>query len=200
LNTVNVTDMSGMFAYCRNLTTLDLSHFDTSHVMMMDSMFFQSPNLKTIYVSDKFRITTTARKSSNVPFGGCDALVGGNGTKYDGSRSGPLYARIDTPSAPGYFTDISAKPVAYEITAAAPDTDAGTLSVTLTNPDAATLAVSYFDANGKFVSAEFQDAQVDAGTVALALSADAKTARVMLLDSDFRPLCAAYGADVGGAA
>ena len=66
----------------------------------------------------------------------------------------------------------------------------------LTNHGAATLAVSYFDANGKFVSVALQDVSANAGTVALALSAGAKTARVVLLDGDSRPLCKAYPATI----
>ena len=39
LNTVNVTDMSNMFNYCRRLTSLDLSTFNTANVTNMNSMF-----------------------------------------------------------------------------------------------------------------------------------------------------------------
>ena len=38
-NTSNVTDMNGMFYYCRALTSLDVSSFDTSNVTDMNSMF-----------------------------------------------------------------------------------------------------------------------------------------------------------------
>ena len=85
-------------------------------------------------------------------------------------------------------------PDAYRITAAAPEN--GKLSVALANPGAATLAVSYFDANGQFVSVNLQDAQANAGTVEISIPADAKAARAMLLDGGFRPLCAAFPADV----
>ena len=39
LNTENVTDMSGMFARCYSLTSLDLSNFDTENVTDMSEMF-----------------------------------------------------------------------------------------------------------------------------------------------------------------
>ncbi len=39
LNTSQVTNMSFMFDNCRNLTSLDLSNFDTSNVINMSSMF-----------------------------------------------------------------------------------------------------------------------------------------------------------------
>jgi uncharacterized protein YkwD len=83
-------------------------------------------------------------------------------------------------------------PVAYGIIDAEPWN--GELSVTLTNPGAATLIAAYFDADGKFLSAELQSVRPDADTVALGLSAGAETARVMLLDGDSRPLCAAFAA------
>ena len=89
----------------------------------------------------------------------------------------------------GYVLTIDAAP-AFAISAAAPDKANGTLSVTLANSSAATVAVSYFDANGKFVSAQLQTVAANAGTATLALSADANRARVILLDADCRPLCA----------
>jgi surface protein len=45
-----------MFNNCLNLTRLDLSNFDTSGAVDMGSMFYDTPNLKTIYVSDKFKM------------------------------------------------------------------------------------------------------------------------------------------------
>ena len=209
-NTAHVVSMGGMFAGCSELATLDLSSFSTTRVNGMagmfngckklteldlssfnvwvndgGSMFMDCISLKTIYTSDRLHF--------NQPFveifQNCIFLVGGNGTKYDKSHINRDYAEIDRVSTPGYFT-YKAAPVAYAITAAAPEN--GKLSVTLTNPGAATLAVSYFADNGKFVSAILQSVDANAGTVTLELAAGAKTARVMLLDSDFRPLCAAY--------
>ena len=184
-DTAKVTYMGEMFHNCSGLETLDLSQFDTAKTMNMVYMFNGCSNLKTIFASDKFTVTSA---EGGLMFGGCASLVGGNGTEYNGEHIGKEYARIDAADAPGYFT-YKAAPVAYAITDTV--TENGNLSVTLTNPGAATLAVSYLDANGKFVSAETQSVQANAGTVALALSADAKTARVTLFDGDFRPLCAA---------
>ena len=54
-NTSNVTDMSGMFFSCYNLPSLDLRNFDTSKVTDMSKMFYQQQgsksNLKSIDVS-----------------------------------------------------------------------------------------------------------------------------------------------------
>jgi surface protein len=46
--------MERMFANSPELESLDLSHFDTSNVTNMSSMFERSSNLEFIYVSDKF--------------------------------------------------------------------------------------------------------------------------------------------------
>ena len=37
-------------------------------------------------------------------FGGCNSLVGENGTSYSTTHGGIEYARIDTAETPGYFT------------------------------------------------------------------------------------------------
>lgn len=216
-NTANVTNMGHMFAYCESLTELDLSSFDTANVTMMYQMFYacfelteldlssfdtakveQSyqmfgycDNLRTIFASEKFTtasIIESGWDGSIDMFASCAALVGGAGTTYDKDHINKEYARIDKAGAPGYFTYKPA-PVKYAITDAVKKD--GELSVTLTNVGAATLAVSQFDASGKFIAAQLQDVPADAGTVALTLSAGAQTARVMLLDGALCPLCAA---------
>ncbi|MBR4545937.1 MAG: hypothetical protein IKO14_08230 [Oscillibacter sp.] len=60
--------------------------------------------------------------------------------------------------------------------------------VTLTNPAPVTLAVSCFDADGKFVSASTRSVPADAGSVPVDFG-DARKAYVMLFDDNFRPLC-----------
>ena len=195
-DTANVTDMRGMFSGCAALTELDLSGWDTANVTDMSWMFYECYALKTIRASDKF--TTASLPDGQSMFYECRALVGGNGTEFDKGHADKEYARIDAPDAPGYFTAKDAPAyVPYAISAAAPDTDAGTLSVTLSNPGAATVAVSYFDANGKFVSAQTQKVEANGKTAALALSADAKKARVILFDGECRPLCACFETPIG---
>ena len=84
-------------------TTIDLSSFDTSNVTDMRQMFYNSANLKTIYVSDKFN-TNAVRSSTNM-FANTTNLVGGAGTTYNSSFVDKTYARIDGgTSNPGYFT------------------------------------------------------------------------------------------------
>ena len=191
-DTANVIGMDAMFGHCDGLTVLDLSSFDTVKASTMTYMFEGSPNLTTIYVSDRF--TTASVGGSNDMFADCTSLVGGNGTRFSESHTDKEYARIDTASAPGYFTYKTA-PVSYAITAAAPGTN-GQLSVTLTNSGAATFAAAYFDTNGKFVSADVQGVSANAGTVTSSVPANAKTARVMLFDNDCRPLCVPFEATI----
>ena len=110
-DTSNVTNMHSMF-WGIQATDLDLSNFDTSKVTSMAYMFYNSYNLKTIYVSDKFN-TDNVTSSSNM-FTYTSKLVGGAGTKYNGSYVDKTYARIDGgTSNPGYFTDVKDKPSTF---------------------------------------------------------------------------------------
>ncbi len=91
------------------VTSLDLSSFDTSKVTNMSYMFYYCRNLTTIYVSNDFVTSSladdTSTNDSTQMFYGCTSLVGGAGTTYDSSHTNKEYAHIDGgPSNPGYFT------------------------------------------------------------------------------------------------
>ena len=98
-----LTFISWTFKNCKNITTLDLSNWDTTSVSGdMQDTFDGCAKLTTIYVSDKFVITQRKRM-----FPGCSSLVGGSGTRFadmsDADNS--KYAKIDGgESNPGYFT------------------------------------------------------------------------------------------------
>ena len=103
LNTDSVTIMRHMFQGT-NLTTLDLSHFNTGKLVNTYSMFNSSANLKTIYVGDGW--TTANVTNSSYMFNGCTNLVGGMGTTYDANHIDKAYAHIDGgTSNPGYFSE-----------------------------------------------------------------------------------------------
>ena len=51
-NTTNVTTISNMFDSCTKLTTLDLSNFDTSKVLYMNYVFYNCTNLTTLDLSN----------------------------------------------------------------------------------------------------------------------------------------------------
>lgn len=130
-NTSNVTDMYGMFQGMSNLVNLnlqsfdtrnvtnmkdmfywafmtpensiiDLSSFDTRNVTNMEGMFFYT-KAKTIYASPSF-VTTAITTTPHDPFMSNPNLTGANGTTWDWSKRDRIYARIDTPGNPGYFT------------------------------------------------------------------------------------------------
>lgn len=129
-NFESVVNMTHSFSYCRNLTnlnlsgvktsnklksmyetfgsstmeTLDLAGFDTSGVDNVSYLFETAPNIKTIYVSEKFIIKPSAPDTDM--FERDTNLVGGQGTTYNSSYMRKEYARIDDPSngKPGYFT------------------------------------------------------------------------------------------------
>ena len=52
LDTVNVTNMSGMFLGCYKLTSLDVSHFNTANVTDMSDMFVDCTSLTSLDVSN----------------------------------------------------------------------------------------------------------------------------------------------------
>ena len=71
-NTINVTDMSYMFNGAYNLTTLDVSNFDTSKVTDMSYMFYYCSNLTTLDVSSFNTINVTNMYSM---FYNCNNLI-----------------------------------------------------------------------------------------------------------------------------
>lgn len=82
---------------------LDVSSFNTSKVTNTKLMFASMYNLLTIYSSDKFVIDNIT-DSYNM-FNASAKLVGGAGTKYNGSYVDKTYARVDGgTNSPGYFT------------------------------------------------------------------------------------------------
>ena len=100
-NTQNVTDMCYMFYGCSGLTSLDLSKFDTQNVTDMPYMFSGCSALTTIYVSDKF-VTTKVSDGSEM-FEGCTSLKGA--IDFDDNKTDHTYANYKT----GYFTKLVGK-------------------------------------------------------------------------------------------
>ena len=82
-NTSNVTDMSAMFNLCTSLTTLDLSHFDTSKVTNMTGMFADCKNLTSLDIShfDTSNVTDMCDI-----FNGCSSLTSLDLSHFDTSK------------------------------------------------------------------------------------------------------------------
>ena len=100
-----------MFYDMYNLTTLDLSNFDTSKVTGMYDMFslfsqdISKDKLETIYVNNDFN--TSKLGYSSGMFENRKKLRGGNGSYLaDPSTADKTWLRIDDPAngRPGYFT------------------------------------------------------------------------------------------------
>ena len=103
LDTSSVTNMQGMFSYCRVLETLDISGLDVSKVEDISSMFCWSKSLKTIYVPKTFSFDKVDKSTSM--FTGCLALVGDRGSAYDEVYVDATRAHVDGGSEnPGYFS------------------------------------------------------------------------------------------------
>lgn len=71
LNTSYVKNMSGMFALCSNLETLDLSHFNTEKVTTMAQMFYGCTKLHNLNI-DNFNTENVSYM--NGMFEGCSGL------------------------------------------------------------------------------------------------------------------------------
>ena len=113
-DTSNVTAMNSMFFFCLRLTALDLTKFDTSKVSDMKKMFAYDIQLKTIKVSDKWKLDAII--VSEDMFLECNVLRGSRGTACtDCSANGEenrssidkTYAHIDTLGTPGYLSGAS---------------------------------------------------------------------------------------------
>ena len=102
-NTQNVEDMTDMFLGCEKLSLLDLSNFYTANVMGMSSMFSGCSTLQTIFASDKF-VTDKVFGGSDM-FSGCTNLKGFIDYISDSGKDGNEYANYKT----GYFTKLVGK-------------------------------------------------------------------------------------------
>ena len=82
-DTSNVTDMGYMFQSCRNLTSLDLSGWDTSNVTDMGSMFNGCSGLTSLDVSN---FNTSNVTDMNEMFYGCSGLTSLDVSNFDTSK------------------------------------------------------------------------------------------------------------------
>ena len=87
LNTSKVTDMSGMFAQCSNLETLDLSHFNTEKVTTMAQMLYGCTKLHDLNISN---FNTENVTNMYEMFNGCSSL-----NTLDLSHFNTRYVRTD---------------------------------------------------------------------------------------------------------
>lgn len=108
-NTDSLEIMQQVFYGCSAMTEIDLENWNTEKVTSAAHMFNGCTNLTTIYVGDKWDVTS----DYNDMFTGCTSLVGGAGTTYDASHTNGLYAHVDGGTEnPGYLTQ---KPQMYAV-------------------------------------------------------------------------------------
>jgi len=101
--------MSDMFSEMLNLTSLDISNFDTSNVTKMNQMFLlpngyeYNDKLEKIYVNNDFNTSKLAEFSDM--FKNRKKLRGGNGSYLPNpSTADKTWLRVDRPGVQGYFT------------------------------------------------------------------------------------------------
>ncbi len=126
LNPQNVTNISFMFRSCTNLQSVDFSTFVFNNAAM-EYLFTECQNLQNVilvkngimnncpYAYDAFYNCSRLEKiyslnlncvdTSPNMFYNCSSLVGGAGFVYDATKISSDYAKINTASVEGYFTD-----------------------------------------------------------------------------------------------
>lgn len=110
-DTKNVEDMTAMFYGCSNLERVDMSSFDTRNVVNMEYLFFQCGKLTTVYAGEGWSTEKLTFDTGDMMFWDCTSLVGGEGQQCDGvTLVSYLFAKIDEPASPGYFTYKSSNP------------------------------------------------------------------------------------------
>ncbi len=82
-DTSNVTNMAGMFYGCSGLTSLDLSKFDTGNVTNMSAMFMGCSGLISLDVS---KFVTSSVTGMSYMFSGCEGLTSLDLSKFDTSN------------------------------------------------------------------------------------------------------------------
>ena len=81
-DTSHVTNMIGMFNHCENLISLDLSKFDTSHITMMPSMFSGCYKLTSLNL---FKFNTSQVELMSHMFNQCKELISLDLSSFDTS-------------------------------------------------------------------------------------------------------------------
>ena len=175
LKTSSAGYCTSMFGGCSSLTSLDLSHFDTttmkfrnffngcSNIEVLDLTSFTKfsdlrgafsgmSKLKTIYVADI--LDCDADSTTSDTFKGCNALVGGGNpptTFAEAKITHGEYARIDNPpDAPGYFTLKGTEPIDPPVEPE--DPPAGTVTITLTAPADGAMYDTHLQALKKYLA------------------------------------------------
>lgn len=80
IDTSNVSEIYGMFAYCRQIKTIDLSNFETDHVTNMSDLFYECNNLEEANITNFVTSKVTTMKAM---FAECSKLKNINVSNFD---------------------------------------------------------------------------------------------------------------------
>ncbi|MCR5483627.1 MAG: BspA family leucine-rich repeat surface protein [Bacilli bacterium] len=103
LSSVNISGVKVVSKFihnCDKLETADIRNMDFSSVTSSSNFFKGNPKLTTIYANENTKISSSMVSNYSLFNGGLDSLVGGNGLKYESSKSSGAYANYEN----GYFT------------------------------------------------------------------------------------------------
>lgn len=100
VNISGVKEVSKFIHNCDNLEIADIRNMDFSSVTSSSNFFKGNPKLTTIYANENTKISSSMVSNYNLFNGGLNSLVGGNGLKYESSKSSGAYANYEN----GYFT------------------------------------------------------------------------------------------------
>ena len=98
-----VEQMQHAFNSCSSLEALDLRGFKPGSLTSLTYAFGGCSKLATIIVDSGWELPSKGLSGFGT-FYNCAALVGGNGTAYDSSRTGYSMMRIDAEGQAGYLT------------------------------------------------------------------------------------------------
>ena len=95
-NTSNVTDMDYMFLNCSSLTSLDVRNFNTSNVTNISSMFDSCRSLTSLDVSN---FNTSNVRSMSYMFSNCSSLTSLDVSNFDTSNVTNMYSMFSNCSS-----------------------------------------------------------------------------------------------------
>lgn len=102
-NLRGVSQMRFTFNSCSALAELDMRGFDPGSLTNVDYLFGSCSALKTVLVDAGWTLPKSGLSGMST-FYNCKAIVGGNGTTFNSSKTGYAMMRVDTAAVTGYLT------------------------------------------------------------------------------------------------
>jgi hypothetical protein len=102
-NLRGVSQMRFTFNSCAALAELDMRGFDPGSLTNVDYLFGSCSALKTVLVDANWTLPKSGLSGMST-FYNCKAIVGGNGTTFNSSKTGYAMLKVDTAAVAGYLT------------------------------------------------------------------------------------------------